>query len=392
MQTTRSAVKDLPSDESPHTQTVIEDDTDDAMSAEMQELADAVIPTLRASSDFVAAVRDWTNKNIEDRHGNIVSAYAKICGRDWTYYVKSPTVNIGRPPEGSSRPSTALESTPPLHAENSSIVHIDLGPSKWVSRLHAKLFFDQEDSKWHVNVNGRNGVKVNDETLRKGQQRVINSGDVMEIAETQMMFVAAEGQAIIHPMFLENIQLSSVEYAEPQGTEGHPEAPPESLLPGGDVSPSMTHSTARSRSNGQPLIAPAPPDFVRPTTPTRSPKKLGKSSSGLKQSPGYGRGIMMESNEHIDYRSSVTRDIKPNWSYSTMISQAIMSTPEQVLCLDGIYKWIMANFSYYRYSNVNWQVSETKSQSILIHLGKFSHKDSTDERDVRRIQFVTTCL
>lgn len=337
----------------------------------MQELADAVIPTLGASSEFVAAVRHWTNKNIEDRHGNIVSAYAKICGRDWTYYVKSPSVNIGRPPEGSSRPSTAFESTPPLHADDSSVVHIDLGPSKWVSRLHAKLFFDQEDSKWHVNVNGRNGVKVNDETLRKGQQRVINSGDVMEIAETQMMFVTAEGQAVIHPMFLESIQLSSVEYTEPQGVENNAEGPPEDLLPGGDVSPSMTHSTVRSKSNGQPLIAPAPPDFVRPTTPTRSPKKLGKPGSGLKQSPGYGRGIMMESNEHIDYRSSVTRDIKPNWSYSTMISQAIMSTPEQVLCLDGIYKWIMANFSYYRHSNVNWQVSERQVSYILPSVRKF---------------------
>ena len=360
----------------------------------MQELADAVIPTLSASPEFVVATRDWTNKNIEDRHGNIVSAYAKICGRDWTYYVKSPTVNIGRPPDGSSsRPSTALESTPPLHAENSSIVHIDLGPSKLISRLHAKLFFDQEDSKWHVNVYGRNGVKVNDETLRQGQQRVIGSGDVMEIADTQMMFVAAEGQAVIHPMFLENIQLSSLEYTEPQEIENHAEAPPESLLPRVNVSPSTAHSTARSRSNGQPLIAPAPPDFVRPTTPTRSPKKLGKSGSGLKQSPGYGRGIMMESNEHIDYRSSVTRDIKPNWSYSTMISQAIMSTEDQVLCLDGIYKWIMANFSYYRHSNVNWQVSKDKLNPFDSKLEK--SLALTDEPALGgrcRIRFVTTCL
>lgn len=326
------------------------------MSAETQELADAVIPNLTVSSDPVAAVRDWTNKNIEDRHGNIVSAYAKICGRDWTYYVKSPTLNIGRPPDGSSRPSTALESTPPVEAENSSMVHIDLGPSKLVSRLHAKLFFDQEDSKWHVNVIGRNGVRVNDETLRPGHQRVINSGDVMEIAGTQMMFVAAEGQAVIHPMFLENIHLIGSSYNEPQGVDDHAEAQSESLLQGVDASLSGAESTTRSRGNGQPLIAPAPPDFVRPSTPTRSPKKLGKPGSGLKQSPGYGRGIMMESSENIDYRSSATRDIKPNWSYSTMISQAIMSTEEQVLCLDGIYKWIMANFSYYRHSSVNWQV------------------------------------
>lgn len=356
-QTNRSVLKEPNSDEGRQVEPVLsEDDTDDAMSAEMQELADAVIPNLAVSSDFVVAVRDWTNKNIEDRHGNIVSAYAKICGRDWTYYVKSPTVNIGRPPDGSSRQSTTLESSPALQADNSNMVHIDLGPSKLVSRLHAKLFFDQEDSKWHVNVNGRNGVKVNDQLIRQGQQRAINSGDVMEIAGTQMMFVAAEGQAVIHPMFLENIQSTSLGYEPTQGIDHPAEAPSEGLLQGVDTSPSLAHSAARTSGNGQPLIAPAPPDFLRPTTPTRSPKKLGKPGSALKQSPGYGRGIVMESNENIDYRSSATRDIKPNWSYSTMISQAIMSTDEQVLCLDGIYKWIMANFSYYRYSNVNWQV------------------------------------
>ena len=323
----------------------------------MQEMADAVIPTLAASSEFVVAARDWTNQNIEDRHGNIVSAYAKICGRDWTYYVKSPTVNIGRPPDGPSRPSTALETTPPLVSENPSTVHIDLGPSKLVSRLHARLFFDQEDSKWHVNVNGRNGVKVNDETLRQGQQRAINSGDVVEIAGTQMMFVAAEGQAVIHPMFLENLQSNGLGYTETLGADNQAEAQSDGLLPGVDESPAVVQPATRARGTGQSLIAPAPPDFVRPSTPTRSPKKATKPGSGLKQSPGYGRGIMMESSENIDYRASATRDIKPNWSYSTMISQAIMSTEEQVLCLDGIYKWIMANFSYYRHSNVNWQVS-----------------------------------
>lgn len=253
------------------------------------------------------------------------------------------------------------------------MVHIDLGPSKLVSRLHARLFFDQDDSKWHVNVNGRNGVKVNDETLRQGQRRVINSGDVMEIAGTQMMFVAAKGQAVIHPMFLENMQSNGPGYEEPQDTDIFTEGQAETQLPGEDESPSLAHSSAKSGGAGQALIAPAPPDFVRPSTPTRSPKKPGgKSGSGVKQSPGYGRGIMMESSENIDYRSSATRDIKPNWSYSTMISQAIMSTEEQVLCLDGIYKWIMANFSYYRHSNVNWQVCTSRDWRTM---RKFRHTD-----------------
>lgn len=285
---------------------------------------------------------DWANTKIENQHGNTVSAYAKVCGRDWTYYVKSPKVSFGRPPDASSRPSMGAESSPALHLDDSSAVHIDLGPNKLVSRLHAELFFDQEDSKWHIIVNGRNGVRLNDQSLRRGQRNIINSGDVLDIAGTEMMFVTAGTRPVVHQMYQEKLREIGYPGIRSQAISSHARTP--------------LQKSAQYRVNGQAVIAPAPPDFVRPLTPTRSPTKLGKPSSGSKESPAYGRGIVMESNEQIDYRSSASRDIKPSWSYATMISQAIMSTPEQYLSLDGIYRWIMANFSYYRHVQSNWQV------------------------------------
>lgn len=322
---------------------------------------------MTVANEPVAAATDWANTNIEDNFGQSVAAYAKVCGREWTYYVKRLSVNIGRPPDALSRQSTGVsaESSPPLLPNDSDGVQIDLGPNKLVSRFHAELFFNHVDSKWHVAVKGRNGVKINDLALKRGQHTQISSGDVLEISGTQMMFVTAEGQAVIHPMFLEKIRKEVPEDPEPltndKGSHSHPESLAEShgTLPGLHHpihTSSQTQSGTRPRVNGQAVIAPAPPNFVRPSTPARSPRKPARAGSAVRPSPAFARGIVMESNEQIDYSSEAAKDMKPGLSYATMISQAILSTPEEYLSLKGIYDWISANFSYYRHLKSNWQV------------------------------------
>lgn len=314
---------------------------------------------MSVANDPIVAATEWANTNIEDNTGS-VSAYAKVCGRDWTYYVKRLTVNIGRPPDAISRHSTGpgAESSPALQNDDSHAVHIDLGPSKLVSRLHAALVFNHDDFKWHVAVHGRNGVKVNENSLRRGQKTQINSGDVLEIGGTQMMFVGASGQAVIHPMFLEKIQKEMREEPERHAVDSQVQFQPEVSRPSGRP-PSQTVSGPRTRVNGQAVIAPAPPNFVRDVTPATSPQKAVQTGSGKKRSPPFGRGIVIETNELIDYSSDSAKDIKPGLSYATMISQAILSTPEQYLSLKGIYAWIASNFSYYRHLKTNWQVSQS---------------------------------
>lgn len=317
-----------------------------------------MIPHLNAANDPIVAATEWANTNIEDNTGS-VSAYAKVCGRDWTYYVKRLTVHIGRPPDALSRQSTGLgaESSPVLLPDDSNAVHIDLGPSKLVSRLHAELVFNHEEFKWHVLVHGRNGVKVNENSFRRGQKTQINSGDVLEIAGTQMMFVGASGQAVIHPMFLGKLQKAMGEEPEPHAVNGEARFP-EGSGPSGRPPSSQTPSRTRTRVNGQAVIAPAPPNFIRDVTPAISPRKAVQTGSGKKRSSPFGRGIVIETNEPIDYRSDSAKDIKPGLSYATMISQAILSTPEQYISLKGIYAYIAANFSYYRHLRTNWQVRQ----------------------------------
>ncbi|MCJ1261016.1 transcription factor [Lobaria immixta] len=350
-----------------------DDDSDDTTSnAEQQELADAVIPHLAAANDPIVAAMEWANTSIEDNTGS-VSAFAKVCGRDWTYYVKRLTVNIGRPPDALSRQSTGhgAESSPAILDEESNAIHIDLGPSKLVSRLHAELVFNHDDFKWHVVVHGRNGVKVNDTSYRRGQKIQIDSGDVLEIAGTQMMFVGASGQAVIHPMFLQKLHKETREDPEPDAVNSQAHPHPEGSGPRGRQPSSQTLIGARTRVNGQAVIAPAPPNFVRQTTPETSPRKAMQAGSGKKRSPPFGRGIVIETNELVDYSSDSAKDMKPGLSYATMISQAILSTPEQYLSLKGIYAWIAANFSYYRHLKTNWQNSIRHNLSLNSAFHKF---------------------
>lgn len=345
---------------------------DDAVSdgttsnAEVQELADAVIPHLSVAKDAVAVAEQWSNSNIEELCGESVAAYAKVCGRDWTYYVKKLNINIGRPPDSYSRQSVGEDGsrTPALETDDSSTVHIDLGPSKTISRLHAELFFDLKDTRWHVIVNGRNGMQVNDTTLRRGQQCDISSGDVLGIAGTQMMFITAEDKADIHPMFIKMIRDHAEGVEGPGRWNNQPHAHPEPSTPGDRTRSSQAQSVVRPHTNGQANIAPAPPDHVRPTTPVQSPRKSSQGTSGKKRSPTYGRGFLMQSNEEIDYADDANKSVRPSMSYAVMISRAINSTDDKMLTLSGIYEWIKQNFAFYRHQPAGWQVS----RCLLLHI------------------------
>ncbi|KAI4120322.1 MAG: hypothetical protein LQ338_007096 [Usnochroma carphineum] len=347
-----------------------ESDFDDSSSeAEAQTLADKIIPLLAVARSPVTVAVQHNNSQAEGT-GSGVQAYAKICGRHWTYYVRELNVVVGRPPDPVSRHSSSIgaESSPmTMPRDDSDVVHIDLGPSKTISRCHAELFYAMTDQKWHIEVKGRNGLKVNDRDLRRGQQSILGCGDVIEIAGTQMMFVTAQERANIHPMFLEQMEMyeegNEGTHGPAAGTHAHPE-PSYPALPSSSLQRPPSTAMASSQSNGQPTIAPAPPDFVRPTTPVRSPRKSQQYSSPRKESPAYGRGFMIESTEQIDYSDEATKDLKPAIPYAVMITQAILSRPNENITLSGIYEWIKKNFAYYRHLKTNWQNSIRHNLSL----------------------------
>jgi len=344
-----------------------EESSDVAEAQSYTAAADEIIPHLLEAKYSVIVGLEYQNKDSDLAASGTVSAYAKIAGRSWTYYVIDPAINIGRSPDGSSRPSTdpTNQSSPAPLPEEVMVAQIDLGPSKLVSRVHANVFYDNDDEKWHIKVNGRNGVRVNDLLLRRGQQQPLDSGDVIEIAGTEMIFVAPEVRAVVQPQYLARLnEPIKEEEAEPvrwsSDVHSHPE-PPVQMKYAPTQSMAQGSAPTQAMPNGQAVIAPAPPNFSRPTTPPVKsqppmPQTLNRSS--------FGHEVSMESSEKIDYSLDAHKDKKPPCSYATLIAQAILSSEGEKMALADIYTWIMDRFSYYRHLQSNWQNSIRHNLSL----------------------------
>lgn len=161
-----------------------------------------------------------------------VSAYAKIAGREWTYFVRDQAINIGRPPDDRQSINGLGASSPVSDLKDVLPVHIDLGPSKIVSRHHASIFYDSDypdSGGWHVRVNGRNGVRVDNILLKRGSRQQIGSGTVLEIAGTQMMFVTPNEPVQVNQYFID--QAKSAATTDELAPASHPHQAPPHLPP-----------------------------------------------------------------------------------------------------------------------------------------------------------------
>jgi hypothetical protein len=326
------------------------------------QLVTALIPYLAMPEHFVQASEDHANTLHEKHSKEGVQAYAKLAGKGWTFYVKQLRNNIGRPPEGSNpqpgpRVSPHIDSCALPDTAEANRVHIDLGPSKMVSRLHAEIYFDSESEKWAIVVNGRNGIRIDNEPLRRGQTHQLLSGEVIEISGVEMMFVLPEvdGSLKVNRSYLFRAGLIQSD----GGLEAHDQEPASvtSTLSSG-MRPSSSGQGSSRGQNGLPgplPIAPAPPDYKRPGTPTSARPK--PYSTGI--SPGYANGgtILMNADD-VDLSLDSNQHIKPSYSYAQMISQAILDTEDEKLNLNGIYNYIMEKYAYYRHQHGGgWQVS-----------------------------------
>ncbi|OJJ51672.1 hypothetical protein ASPZODRAFT_55213 [Penicilliopsis zonata CBS 506.65] len=334
-----------------------------------QDLVDLVISCLTIAREEVRVIRDHANDKTEKKS---IEAYAKIAGRNWTFYVKSLHVNIGREPDREQKPD---EQSSPVSIAARALpeVHVDLGPSKFVSRLHAEIFYDGANTaSWHIRVNGRNGVRLNNVILKRGTDAVISCGDIIEVANTQMMFVTPGDKANIHPSFVDRAQriANGEETLDWDASRhAHPSQSTTTTTTTNTISNDPAYAAAVPvvanplTANGQPSLAPAPQFLKRQVTPPpRSPDTAGARTA--KQSPLYNRGMMMESTEEIDYSKDAAKDLKPPYSYATLIAQAIFSSEEEKLTLNSIYNWIMDKYAFYRHSQSGWQNSIRHNLSL----------------------------
>lgn len=342
-------------------------DDETAVDDEPEDTADLIIPYLKIASEPVAVAEEYTNHKTEERYGEgNINAFAKICGREWTYYVLSSQIFFGRAPDGfHPRLNAAQES-----GDDQPPIQIDLGPSKVVSRTHAELRYSQSDDGWHVHAYGRNGVRVDETNLKKGQNTRIKSGTIITIAGTEMLFQSASGKTEVHPSFLDRVlEHQNNEGLDAElGTGYHQPLSDHAIraLPGGPPPlDAQQYAYTRPNLSQQTTVAPGPSDLARPITPEPSPSKRPATGSAKKRSPNsYQRGIMMESTEPIDYSLDSSKDFKPLFSYASMITWAILSNEEEeALSLSGIYAWMRAHYAFYRHARAGWQVGQAYNPS-----------------------------
>jgi forkhead protein FKH len=172
-------------------------DREDTEGTEPQEQSDAetesampseaeIIANLKVADRPIGVTGDFSNDRIEGKEH--VPGYGKLAGRDWTYIIRTVEVNIGRP-EVIQRLHPVADDTQPAGPSSTTEVHIDLGPDRQVSRSHAIISYDADKMQWFIIVNGRNGLRVDNYLLKRGQQTYLRNGSVIEIANTQMAFI-----------------------------------------------------------------------------------------------------------------------------------------------------------------------------------------------------------
>ncbi|KAI1432058.1 fork head domain-containing protein [Xylaria sp. CBS 124048] len=338
--------------------------------------------TTHASKNYANVMHESNNTGI--------AAYAKIAAQDWTYFIKSTSVNIGR-------------NTEPQEPDDPAYIHIDLGPSKTFSRQTAVIYFHSDEGKWFIQAKGRNGVRVDDELVRKSDPpHCLGSGEVIEIGGLEMMFVlpANFGRVHISRRYLEQAGIL------PPSSDSRTALPP---LPSSDQpssQPIRGSTSARAQTNQQQQkqrleleLEPdqeqnskqeqeqekrqqqgqqqsngsAPLDQKRPGTPL--PTKSRAAPASHTKTPAQNA---VTNQDDIDLSKDENKHIKPHYSYAQLITQAIISGRGEKLNLAGIYSYITDNYAYYRHQPVaGWQNSIRHNLSLNKAFNKAPR--STDE-------------
>ncbi|KAK0736890.1 hypothetical protein B0T21DRAFT_437655 [Apiosordaria backusii] len=321
-----------------------------------EELILKVARSLHSSAQPVQASKDHSNLLHEDNKEG-VQAYAKLAALDWTYFIRQLKVNIGRCPDPPVAPAES-QGKPDQPVADDNAVHVDLGPSKMISRLHAVIYFDGDEEAWRLTVKGRNALKVDGVPWRNGQSGALKSGEVIEIGGIEMMFVLPVelSPLSIHKQYLERAGVVKPEPpAAPVRSARHP-------LPSGDGLHSSSPNKSSRGHGAQKPLAPAPPDYKRPGTPPSIRRTgLGTKPPHVESTPGP---ILM-TNSDVDLSLDENAHIKPQYSYAQLITQAIISTPDHKCTLAGIYNFITTKYAYYRHQPASgWQNSIRHNLSL----------------------------
>lgn len=105
---------------------------------------------------------------------------------------------------------------------------------------------------------------------------------------------------------------------------------------------------------------------------------IRKADAQNTHGPGMGKkSAMLDHNTTLDQEEvQQHKDGKPPYSYASLITFAINSSPKKKMTLSEIYQWICDNFPYYREAGSGWKVSKSRlvphyivTESFMLELG-----------------------
>uniref|UniRef100_A0A2K6ANS3 Forkhead box P4 n=1 Tax=Macaca nemestrina TaxID=9545 RepID=A0A2K6ANS3_MACNE len=138
-------------------------------------------------------------------------------------------------------------------------------------------------------------------------------------------------------------------------SEPKPFSQPLNLVPGSSSFSKVTVSAADSFPDG--LVHP-PTSAAAPVTPLRPPG-LGSASlhgggpARRRSSDKFCSPISSElAQNHEFYKNA---DVRPPFTYASLIRQAILETPDRQLTLNEIYNWFTRMFAYFRRNTATWK-------------------------------------
>ncbi|KAI6105478.1 hypothetical protein F5141DRAFT_1064653 [Pisolithus sp. B1] len=271
-----------------------------------------------------------------------ISAYYSLVFPNITFYLQTLTVTIGRRciPPGASSVNGADAPTP-----NYSPVDVDLGPLKSVSRLHARIEYEEEQERFVLVVVGRNGAWVDGVWSGAGSRVPLGERSQIQIASRTFHFVlpppapqdspSPSSNSSIQRARSPSVDITSI--SPPSSLPSHsppprdaPPRPPPKRSPSPE--PHLPNSNAISRSTSKNATTPFIEAITAPTSKKR--KKLAPSLPKPEVMPP-----------------------KPPLTYAQLCYRAIKGMGGKAT-LQDICSWMMENYDWYRYNEgAGWENS-----------------------------------
>jgi len=287
-----------------------------------------------------------------------ISAYYSLIFPTFTFYIQTLSVTIGRrtiqPPNAATSSSSSTEPAQ---------VDVDLGALKSVSRLHAKIEYDQDEDRFVLAVIGRNGAWVDGVWSGSGSRAPLGERCV------DLYFPATGFFTDTRPC-RSQIQIASRTFhfvlPPPPPPEDTPS--PSSQSSGANNrprSPSLD-ITSISPPSSQPSHSPPPP--TEPKLPPPPPEP--QLTNAVRKPTGKGNSKKRKKSEaeQAEPPKPKPKDLppKPPLTYAQLIYRAITAIGGKATLME-ICDWVTATFEYYQYADNAWTVR-------FFHLNRGLHR------------------